>query len=280
MHRSCQPSLGAVALAFAAVVTPSWLRAEDAGALALWEIGAVGVAVWQQAYPGAAEHVSRALALPFLIYRGKFLRADRDGVGIRAVKTPAIEVDIGVAGAFGSNADEVRIRRGMPDLGTLVEFGPRLKWNIGRGPGNGRLRLELPLRGVFDLNEQLAFRGLAFEPELIFERVALGGWSYRSGVGAVLGNQRLADTLYGVAAPYATAARPAYGADTGLINWRLSASASHDMSPDLRLFGFARLDSVAGAANQSSPLVQRTSGTSIGLGLTYTWQRSQSRAAD
>ena len=38
----------------------------------------------------------------------------------------------------------------MPDLGTLVEFGPRVKWNLGSGPGNGRWRAELAVRGVFD----------------------------------------------------------------------------------------------------------------------------------
>ena len=40
------------------------------------------------------------------------------------------------------------------------------------------------------------------------------------------------------------------------------------------------LDSVAGAANRDSPLVRRTTGTSIGIGLTYTLKRSEARATD
>lgn len=276
MRSLCQKSLSV--LAFAAAAVPS--LAQEPDGLSLWEVGAVGFAVSQQAYPGASARVNRGLALPFLIYRGEFLRVDRASAGIRAFRTPTVEVDVGVAASFGSRSEDIEVRRGMPDLGTLVEFGPRLKWNIGPGPGNGRFRAEFPLRGVFDLNEHLAHKGMAFEPELIFERRARGGWRYSTSIGAVWGDRRLADTFYGVAPIYAMAGRNAYVADSGLITWRLSASVSRNLSPDLRLFGFARADSVKGAANESSPLVQQKTGASVGLGLTYTWKRSQSQATD
>lgn len=269
-------SLPAITIVLA--VTPS-LAQEPAG-LPLWEIGAVGLVASQQAYPGASERVNRGLALPFLIYRGEYLRTDRSSVGIRAVKTPTVEIDVGVAASFGASSDEIEIRHGMPDLGALVQFGPRLKWTIGEGPGRGRFRAEFPLRGVFDLDDRLAYKGMAFEPELIFERRAEGGWSYSTSIGAVWGNRQLADTFYGVAPIHATAGRAAYVADSGLIAWRLSASVSRSLSPDLRLFGFARADSVARSANESSPLVQKMTGTSVGLGLTYTWKQSERRAAD
>ena len=53
-----------------------------------------------------------------------------------------------------------------------------------------------------------------------------------------------------------------------------------DLSPDWRLFGFARVDTVQGAANRDSPLVRQTTGATVGLGVSYTWLRSSSRAAD
>lgn len=276
MRTRCQtsiPALAVVALPFVAV-------AQEPPGVPLWEIGAVGVAVRQQAYPGAAEHVNRGLALPYLIYRGRYFRADRDGAGLRAIVTPDVELDVGVAAAFGSRSSAIEARRGMPDIGTLVEFGPRLKWHLGAGPGQGRLRAEFPVRGVFDLNDHLAHKGMAFEPRLIFERSAAGGWSYSTSLGAVWGDRRLADTFYGVAPVDATAGRPAHVAQSGLIAWRLSASFSRHLSRDVRLFGFARADTVAGAANVSSPLVQRKAGVSVGLGLTYTWMRSGSQVAD
>jgi hypothetical protein len=40
------------------------------------------------------------------------------------------------------------------------------------------------------------------------------------------------------------------------------------------------MDSVAGAANRASPLVERTYGASAGIGLSWTWLRSADRGAD
>ncbi len=259
-------------------------RAQDGqppAPLPLWEIGAVALGVSQQAYPGASQQVVRGLALPYLIYRGKYFRADRETVGLRAINTARFELDVGFAGAFGARSDAVDARSGMPDLGTLVEFGPRLKWHLAEGSSSGgRLWAEFALRGVFDLDDRLSHKGMAFEPRLIYERRASGGWRYSTSFGAVVGDQHLADTLYGVAPVYATPSRPAYTAESGLIAWRLGANVSHELTPNLRLFGFARLDSVAGAANRASPLVQHTTGTSVGLGLTYTFTRSSTLVSD
>ena len=248
--------------------------------LPLWELGAVGFGVSQQAYPGASEQVRRALVLPVAIYRGKYLRADRDTVGVRVVNQERFELDVGFAGAFGSRASETEARRGMPELGTLIEFGPRLKWNLGAAPADGRLRAEVALRGVFDLSDSLRYKGLALEPRLVYERRGDAGWRYGANVGPLLGNARLADTFYGVAPAYALPDRSAYVAQSGLIAWRLGVSASRAITPDLQLFVFGRLDSVAGAANRASPLVQRTNGTSVGVGLSYTFARSSQRAND
>jgi outer membrane scaffolding protein for murein synthesis (MipA/OmpV family) len=248
--------------------------------LPLWEFGAFGVGVSQQAYPGSSAQVNRVLALPYLVYRGEILRADRGAVGLRAVKTTAFELDVGVAAAFGSNADDSEARRGMPNLGTLVEIGPRLRWKLGAGPGGGQWRAEFPWRGVFDLSDHLAHKGMAFEPTLLFERRAQRGWQYHASFGVVRADRRLADTFYGVAPIYATPQRPAYTARSGLAAWRLGTSVSYRVTPDLRLFAFARLDSVAGAANVASPLVDRRTGSSVGLGLTYTLARSERAAVD
>lgn len=270
-------ALRLAALLFAAV--PVAARAE-AAPLPLWEIGAFGVGVSQQAYPGSDQQVNRGLALPYLVYRGKFLRADRETAGLRAIKTPRFELDVGVAGSFGARSDDIEARRGMPDLGTLVEFGPRAKWNLGEGPGGGSWRLELPLRGVFDLGDRAKDRGLAFEPRLVFQRQANAGWGYTASVSALVADQRLARVFYGVDPVDARADRPAYEAQSGLVAWRVSASFSRNLSRDWRWFGFGRFDTVRGAANESSPLVRRTEGASVGLGVAYTWMRSDRSASD
>ena len=246
----------------------------------LWELGVLGMGVSQQAYPGADQRINRGLALPYLVYRGELLRADRETIGLRALKTPTFELDVGFAGAFGASSDRIDARQGMRELGTLVEVGPRLKWNLGDGPAGGTWRAKLPLRAVFDLSDGFAHRGMSFEPELVYERRSQGGWRYNVSVGAIVGDSKLADTFYGVSGAEATLQRPAYTARSGLVGWRLGTSVSRNLTPDWVLFGFARLDSVAGAANRNSPLVRQTTGATVGLGVSYTWMRSAERARD
>jgi len=180
------------------------VQAQPATSLPLCELGGVTIGVSQQAYPGSDQQVNRSLALPLFAYRGELLRADRETAGIRAIRISGFELDIGVAGSFGANSEELEARRGMRELGTLVEFGPRLKWQLGAGPGDGRWRAKLPLRGVFDLSDSAAYRGLAFEPRLVFERQARDGWRYNASLGAIIADQRVAQTFYEVNGSEAT----------------------------------------------------------------------------
>lgn len=62
----------------AAPVQSTTAQAAPAAApgLPLWEIGALGVAVSQQAYPGANQQKNGVGVLPYFVYRGKWLRAD------------------------------------------------------------------------------------------------------------------------------------------------------------------------------------------------------------
>jgi len=77
-------------------------------------------------------------------------------------------------------------------------------------------------------------------------------------------------------------ARPAFDAEAGLIAWRPGMTASYRLTRDRRVFGFGRLDSVAGAANADSPLVSRNTGYSagVGVGVQWTGMRSERSAAD
>jgi outer membrane protein len=200
----------------------------------LWELGVAAAAVSQQAYPGSDHQVRRALALPYVIYRGSIFRADQDGVQVRALKSGPFELDVGVHGTLGSNSSDIEARRGMPDLGTLVEAGPRIKWKIGAAPGGGRWEAELPLRGVFDLSDGLAAKGMTFEPELRYARRSESGWAYNTKVGLRYGNRKINETLYGVTQtpPFGCVGSThstAWGFSTGSMS-RFTATAS----PSLR----------------------------------------------
>jgi MipA family protein len=263
----------------------SLVHAQEAAAskksdLPLWEVGMAAGALSQQAYPGADEQVTRTPLLPYVIYRGKVLRADDDGAGLRAVRTDGFELDVSFAGSLSSGGKALKAREGMPRLRSLVEFGPVGRWYLNGREATDRITFELPLRGVFEANDLRRHRGMTLEPELGMERRSRTGWSYGVSAGLLFGDQRLGATYYAVAPGEALPDRPAYAARSGLIAWRLKGGVSYPVTPDLRVFAIGRLDSVAGAANRASPLVRQTTGASIGIGLTYTFKRSEARADD
>jgi outer membrane scaffolding protein for murein synthesis (MipA/OmpV family) len=278
MHDLFRP-LGLVALTLASANGFAQI-ASPAAVQPLWEIGAFGFAADQQAYPGSDQQVRRVLALPYLVYRGRIFRADNEGLQLRAFKSSTMELDIGLSGSVSAGSGVIDARRGMPGLGTLLEAGPRLKWNLGDAPGGATWRATLPLRGVFDASNSLAWRGMAFEPDLSWQRRSSSGWSYGLGVATRFGSRQLTDTFYGVAPAYANASRPAYEARAGLISTRLSLTASKKLSDDWRLLTYARLDTVSGAANAASPLIRRNTGATVGIGLAYTLMRSERPAED
>lgn len=266
-------------LALMAPASAQRLEPTPAPDLPLWEVGLFGGAASTPAYPGSEDRSTRALVLPMVIYRGKVLRADRSGVGARLINTERVELDLGFALSLPARSDDVAARAGMPDLSSLLEFGPRVKVLLAEPTATSRVRLELPLRVPIELKSGFRRHGLAFEPRVVFETGdGTGKWQADANAGAVFGNARLHQYFYEVAPQYATAARPAYHATGGLMMTRLGLSLSRRVSPDWRVFGFARYDNYSRASNRDSPLFLRNSGLSIGAGFTWTTHRSLARA--
>jgi outer membrane scaffolding protein for murein synthesis (MipA/OmpV family) len=253
-------------------------QAQEAG-LPLWEAGVLGGAASTPAYPGSVDRTSRALILPFLIYRGEVLRADRAHIGARLAHSDDFEFDIGFAVSLPANSDDIAARQGMPDLGTLIEFGPRLKMTLARPTAGSRVRLELPVRAVLEFGGGVRGQGVAFEPELSCETRDIGaGWGMSVSGGLVFGDRKLNNYFYGVTPQFATSVRPAYDAQAGLIATRFGLSAFKDITPDVRVYGFVRYDSYGAATNHASPLYLESSGSSAGVGLAWTLGRSERRA--
>ncbi|MCC2971608.1 MipA/OmpV family protein [Massilia sp. IC2-476] len=248
--------------------------------LPLWEIGVGAAAISTPSYPGSDERESRLLVFPNIVYRGEILRADRSGVNARVFRSDRAELDIGFAGALPSDSDDVDERAGMPDLGPLVEFGPRLKLRLLELGNNRRLRAEFPLRAVIEARGGLHHRGATFEPRLAYEMAGERGlWTLETNLSVVLGDRRINRHFYEVAPQYATALRPAYLADSGLMATRLGLFGSRRIDEDLRVFGYLRFESYKGAANRDSPLHVKDSGVSGGIGVMWTFKRSIRRAS-
>ncbi|UVW29590.1 MipA/OmpV family protein [Massilia sp. H6] len=247
--------------------------------LPLWEIGVGGVALSTPSYPGAGQHETRVLVFPNIVYRGRVLRADRSGIAARLFRSDRVELDVGFAGALPSDSDDVDERQGMPDLGPLAEFGPRLKVKLADFGDHRSLRAELPLRAVIEARGGLHHRGTTFEPRLTYEIAGPQGlWSLEAMGSVVLGDRKINRHFYEVAPQFATSARPAYAADAGLVLSRLGLFGTRRVNQDLRVFGYLRYESYRGTANRASPLHVKDSGVSGGVGVLWTFKRSAARA--
>ncbi|MEO7497157.1 MAG: MipA/OmpV family protein [Massilia sp.] len=245
------------------------------GYLPLWELGLIGGAAFTPAYPGSSGRSSRVLALPYFVYRGKVLRTDAGGLGARLITSDRIELDAGVSLSLPARSDKNSARAGMPDLGTLLEAGPRLKIKLLQIDPTTRLRLELPLRAVLSTNSGVKHRGFTFEPRIgLGTRFVEQRTSVDASFGAVFGDSGLNRYLYDVSPQYALPSRPAYHARAGLTLLRAGLSASHNYTPDVRLFGFLRYESYAAATNRDSPLLTAANGVGAGFGIAWTFRRS------
>jgi len=255
-------------------------QAQSAG-LPLWEAGGFAGSLDTPAYPASTERLNRNLVLPHFIYRGERLSVDRDGIDARIRLAPDYELDLGVSGSFPATSNDIAVRQGMPDLGSLLEFGPRLKVKLPSPGASLRLGLDLPLREVFEISGGTRGQGLVFEPTLVLDAANVGGgWSLTAKAGLTWGDQQVNQYFYGVAPAYATALRPAFEAQSGLMSARASLGASKSLSPDVRVFGYARMDYFGLSANTASPLHLQNSSPSLGLGLTWTLGRSETRVGE
>jgi MipA family protein len=277
---TAQNTAGVIVSIIVATSSASANSEASPGTLPLWEAGIIGVNINQLAYPGSDTLVRRNLILPYLVYRGEVFRADRGNVGLRAFKTDTVELDVGVAAALGSSEANVAVRQGMPDLGTLVELGPRLRWQLSDDFLGSQVKADFPLRAVFDVSNAMRYSGVSFEPQLRVNVNQASDWFYSLSVSALFGSERLTDYFYAVPEAYVSAQRTQFDAQAGFIALRSSLLISKRLADNWRGFGFFRYDALSGAKNNASPLRVTNGGWSFGFGLTYIWAESATRVAN
>jgi MipA family protein len=234
--------------------------ARDRGAaelrqLPLWELG-VGVGGLRLPdYRGSAQSRTYLLPLPYFVYRGERLRADRDGARALLVDAPGLTVDVSLAAmppARGSAA-----REGMEDLPARLEVGPNANLSLWRAADSrADLELRTPLRAAVTLERAPRSVGWTFNPHLSLNlRGAPDAWDTTLQAGAVFGDRRLHSHVYGVSAAQATAQRPAFDAHAGYAGWLALAGASRRFD-HMWVGAFIRYDGLRGAVIADSPLVQ------------------------
>jgi hypothetical protein len=137
----------------------------------LLELGAFGGAGLVPDYPASDRSEFRALALPWLIYRGEIVQSDERGLRSRLYRATDLELTLNVNGALSSSSSG-GAREGMPDLEYLGEVGPSLRWTPWRDEARRtRMTVELPVRAAFGTDlSRIRHRGFVFAPEVALER--------------------------------------------------------------------------------------------------------------
>lgn len=278
------PGRAAVVVGALALCSLPYAAAADAHSKPLFEVGLAGGGGYLPDYPASDERHFRALALPFVAYRGEFLRSDEKGLlRGRILSTERLELDVSLTGSFPADADDNGARRGMPDLGWLGEIGPRLQITIARAGRDAKLEIELPVRAVFSTDlSALDYRGLVVAPQLAYQHddFLRSGLELKLSGGPSFATRELMDLFYEVEARFATPARAAFAARPGHLGTALQLTTLYAIDERTRSFLVMRADSHHGAANQNSPLFGADLTASIGIGVIWSFYQSERRVRE
>lgn len=238
----------------------------------LWEAGLGVGALSFPDYRGSDEMKVYPTPVPYFVYRGKFLKADREGVRGELFDREFLELSISVNATIPVSSDDNHARRGMPNLKPTVELGPSLDLHLWRSAsGNAKLDLVLPLRAPVTVEASPQSIGWVFSPRLNLDIGAIGGqdgWNFGIGAGPLFADRRYHEYFYSVAARHATAERREYDAAGGYSGAHLLTAISRRY-PKYWVGAYLRYDTLSGAAFEDSPLVRRKSYLAGGIGIAW-----------
>ena len=244
----------------------------------LWELGLGVAAVRFPDYRGSDQSSTYALPLPFVAYRGKFLRADRDGARAILFAGRRIVVDLSLSASVPTRSKGSDARQGMPDLPGTFEIGPNLNVELWQSTDRQfKVDLRLPLREAITLQSSPHAIGMTFSPNLNLDvRNFAGHWNLGMLAGPLFADRRYHEHFYGVAPEFATASRAAYSAPGGYAGWRAVTAFSRRLG-SAWLGGFVRYDDLQGARFEPSPLVRRAHSFTAGFGVSWIFAVSSQR---
>ena len=243
------------------------------GAKPLWELGVGATVLRFPDYRGSDESGVYLLPLPYAVYRGRFLRADREGARAVLVDVDRFEVELSVSASIPTRSSTNAARTGMPDLPPSFEAGPKLNVALLRSPDRRtKLELRMPLRAVVTVESSPRSVGTTFEPSLNLDFVR-NAWDIGLQAGLLFGDQRRHEHIYGVDPAFATPQRPAYRAPGGYAGWQALAWTSRRFAGTW-VGAFFRYDNLHGAVFADSPLVRRDHTFTMGVGVAWVFASS------
>jgi outer membrane protein len=248
--------------------------------LPLWEAG-IGVGgLTLPAYKGSSTTRVYVAPLPYFVYRGEILRANRDGVGLKVLGAQNWKLDLSLSGELPVESSGTK-REGMKDLPLVGEVGAVLKYDFFNSPSL-QWQLRVPLRYATGIHlNGLQSVGWISDPGLwVTGDVSLLGarWDWGASASVNFQNEKFNSFYYGVGATDATPTRSRYFAGGGYSGADLRVGAIHRFGRFVAS-GFVGMSNISGATFANSPLVQQTTNFYTGVAVFWVLKKSNEVAA-
>lgn len=248
----------------------------------LWEAG-IGIGAMSfPAYRGSDKVHNFLIPVPYFVYHGDFLKADRQGIRGSLFDSEIVDLTLSLSASPPTKSDDIEVRQDMPDLKTTAEFGPQIDITLWQSDTHTHsLKLRLPTRAAFTVERSPESVGWIFSPKLnldITDLPALPGWNLGVVAGPIYGTARQHDYFYGVAPEYATTARPAYEATRGYSGsqFLMSLSKRYDR---VWIGAFLRYDTLRNTVFEDSPLLTDNSFAAVGIAVSWIISASKTQVS-
>lgn len=240
----------------------------------LWEFGMFNGAARFPHYRGSDEHKVYLLPLPYLIYRGEIIRANREGLKGIFWQNERIETSLSFAGSPPVDEDN-KARRGMPEIGAILEVGPGVKVFIRERNAENPLYLKAGVRAAISVDTDdfgVACRGIHGNVKLIYRNYTwLKDQNIKLGLnaGVDFANRDFHATFYDVGSADVLPNRPAYNSKGGYSGFSISANAVKKLNDRWSLGAYYRWDNLSGTVYADSPLVKTENNHILGVALIW-----------
>lgn len=248
--------------------------------LPLWEVGLVGIAASLPHYRGSDEHEDYLFPLPYFIYRGEKLEANREGVRGIFWKHGTLETDLTLSGN-PPVSDDNTARAGMPGLDAMVEMGPALRHYFYKIDDRNAFFLQgnLHMAFSFDFDDglEVTHEGYTSELSMYYKNSHLLSQQeiyFHLSLGAQFADASFHRYFYDVPAEYVTQERDSYSAGSGYSGFQVSGSLMKELSETVSFGLYSRWTNCSGAVYEDSPLVKTTD--NYVLGCLLLWKIGQS----
>lgn len=237
------------------------------------DLGLGGGALYYPNYLGAEDSSVLALPYPYIDYRSKKLKIDKDGLQQELFSIKGLTARISMSGSLPSKASKAR--DGMDKLDLAGEIGPALVYSLYE-EGEFSIKLDLPIRAVVSTDfEGIDYRGYLYELKAKIEYKNEDDYLYQFHTGGVWGDSRYNNYIYGVEKKFVTPNRGFYNAEAGYSGYKTSFAISKKFKK-VWAGAFIRHYDLNGVSFSDSPLLAKKSAIYSGIFVAYIFDKELS----